>query len=390
MYDYLIVGAGLFGAACANKLKQQGKKVLVIEKRDHVGGNIYTEKRDNINVHVYGAHIFHTSDKEVWDYVNSFVKFNDFINCPIADFHGERYNLPFNMNTFCQLWPDVHTPEEAMTKIEQEKAKYKIIEPQNLEEQAISLVGPTIYRKLIKEYTEKQWGRSCKELPAFIIKRLPVRFEFNNNYFNDTYQGIPIGGYTLLVEKMLEGIEVRCGVDFLKNKEEYSRLAKKIIYTGPIDEYFGYEFGYLEYRSLKFNVRRLEIEDYQHNAVVNYTSHDVPYTRIIEHKHFENDVSPVTIISEEYPDNWELGKERFYTVNNERNNSLYNRYVELASKENNVVFGGRLGLYKYLDMDDTIIEAFNLIKNLDWKSQDNPFDFIKININNWIKIDFTS
>lgn len=365
MYDYLIVGAGLFGATCANKLKQQGKKVLVIEKRDHVGGNIYTEKRDNINVHVYGAHIFHTSDKEVWDYVNSFVKFNDFINCPIADFHGERYNLPFNMNTFCQLWPDVHTPEEAMAKIEQEKAKYKIIEPQNLEEQAISLVGPTIYRKLIKEYTEKQWGRSCKELPAFIIKRLPVRFEFNNNYFNDTYQGIPIGGYTLLVEKMLEGIEVRCGVDFLKNKEEYSKLAKKIIYTGPIDEYFGYEFGYLEYRSLKFNVRRLEIEDYQHNAVVNYTSHDVPYTRIIEHKHFENDVSPVTIISEEYPDNWELGKERFYTVNNERNNSLYNRYVELASKENNVVFGGRLGLYKYLDMDDTIIEAFNLIKNLD-------------------------
>ena len=390
MYDYLIVGAGLFGATCANKLKQQGKKVLVIEKRDHVGGNIYTEKRDNINVHVYGAHIFHTSDKEVWDYVNSFVKFNDFVNCPIADFHGERYNLPFNMNTFCQLWPDVHTPEEAMAKIEQEKAKYIIIEPQNLEEQAISLVGPTIYRKLIKEYTEKQWGRSCKELPAFIIKRLPVRFEFNNNYFNDTYQGIPIGGYTLLVEKMLEGIEVRCGVDFLKNKEEYSKLAKKIIYTGPIDEYFGYEFGYLEYRSLKFNVRRLEIEDYQHNAVVNYTSHDVPYTRIIEHKHFENDVSPVTIISEEYPDNWELGKERFYTVNNERNNSLYNRYVELASKENNVVFGGRLGLYKYLDMDDTIIEAFNLIKNLDWKSQDNPFDFIKININNWIKIDFTS
>ena len=390
MYDYLIVGAGLFGATCANKLKQQGKKVLVIEKRDHVGGNIYTEKRDNINVHVYGAHIFHTSDKEVWDYVNSFVKFNDFVNCPIADFHGERYNLPFNMNTFCQLWPDVHTPEEAMAKIEQEKAKYIIIEPQNLEEQAISLVGPTIYRKLIKEYTEKQWGRSCKELPAFIIKRLPVRFEFNNNYFNDTYQGIPIGGYTLLVEKMLEGIEVRCGVDFLKNKEEYSKLAKKIIYTGPIDEYFGYEFGYLEYRSLKFNVRRLEIEDYQHNAVVNYTSHDVPYTRIIEHKHFENDVSPVTIISEEYPDNWELGKERFYTVNNERNNSLYNRYVELASKENNVVFGGRLGLYKYLDMDDTIIEAFNLIKNLDWKSQDNPFDFIKININNWIKIYFTS
>lgn len=364
MYDYLIVGAGLFGATCANKLKQQGKKVLVIEKRDHVGGNIYTEKRDNINVHVYGAHIFHTSDKEVWDYVNSFVKFNDFINCPIADFHGEKYNLPFNMNTFCQLWSDVHTPEEAMAKIEHEKSEYKIVEPQNLEEQAISLVGPTIYKKLIKEYTEKQWGRPCKELPAFIIKRLPVRFEFNNNYFNDIYQGIPIGGYTLLVEKMLEGIEVRCGVDFLENKEEYSKIAKKIIYTGPIDEYFDYKFGYLEYRSLKFNVKRLEIEDYQHNAVVNYTSHDVPYTRIIEHKHFENDVSPVTIISEEYPDTWELGKERFYTVNNDKNNDLYNKYVELASKESSVVFGGRLGLYKYLDMDDTIIEAFNLLKSL--------------------------
>ena len=364
MYDYLIVGAGLFGATCANKLKAQGKKVLVIEKRDHIGGNIYTEKRDNINVHVYGAHIFHTSDKEVWDYVNSFVKFNDFINCPIADFHGERYNLPFNMNTFCQLWKDVHTPEEAMAKIEHEKAEYKIIEPQNLEEQAISLVGPTIYRKLIKEYTEKQWGRPCKELPAFIIKRLPVRFEFNNNYFNDTYQGIPMGGYTLLVEKMLEGIEVRCGVDFLKNKNEYSSIAKKIIYTGPIDEYFDYKYGYLEYRSLRFNVRRLEMEDYQHNAVVNYTSHDVPYTRIIEHKHFEGDVSPVTIISEEYPDTWELGKERFYTVNNEANNSLYQKYVELASKENNVLFGGRLGLYKYLDMDDTIIEAFKLLETL--------------------------
>ena len=364
MYDYLVVGAGLFGATVANKLKSQNKSVLVVEKRDHVGGNIYTELRDNIHVHVYGAHIFHTSDKEVWDYVNSFVKFNDFINSPIADFHGERYNLPFNMNTFCQLWPDVHTPEEAMAKIEHEKASYKIVEPQNLEEQAISLVGPTIYRKLIKEYTEKQWGRPCKELPAFIIKRLPVRFEFNNNYFNDTYQGIPIGGYTLLVEKMLDGIEVRCGVDFLKNKEELSKLADKIIYTGPIDEYFDYKFGYLEYRSLRFNVRRLEQEDYQHNAVVNYTSHDVPYTRIIEHKFFENDKSPVTIISEEYPDTWELGKERFYTVNNEQNNNLYNKYVELANKEANVVFGGRLGLYKYLDMDDTIIEAFKLLKTL--------------------------
>ena len=365
MYDYLIVGAGLFGATVANKLKAKGKSVLVIEKRDHVGGNIYTETRDNIHVHFYGAHIFHTSNKEVWDYVNSFVEFNDFINSPIADFHGERYNLPFNMNTFCQLWPDVHTPEEAQAKIQKEKAAYKIVEPQNLEEQAISLVGSTIYRKLIKEYTEKQWGRSCKELPAFIIKRLPVRYEFNNNYFNDTYQGIPIGGYTLLIERMLEGIEVICNEDFLLNKEKYSNIAKRIIYTGPIDEYFDYKYGYLEYRSLKFNVRRLEMEDYQHNAVVNYTSHDVPYTRIIEHKHFENDISPVTIISEEYPDNWELGKERFYTVNNERNNDLYSRYHELAEKEENVFFGGRLGLYKYLDMDDTIIEAFELLKRLE-------------------------
>lgn len=356
MYDYLIVGSGLYGAIVARELKNAGYKVLIIEKRNHIAGNVYTEKRDNINVHVYGAHIFHTSDEKVWNYVNKYAKFNDFINSPLAYYKGEYYHMPFNMNTFHEIW-GVNTAEEAKAKIEEEKAKENIKEITNLEEQAISLVGRTIYERLVKGYTEKQWGRDCKDLPSFIIKRLPLRFEYNNNYFNDIYQGIPIGGYTKLVENIIGDIEVKLNEDYLKNKDYWNKQAKNIIYTGAIDEFYDYKFGELEYRSLKFEVERIEKEYYQKNCVINYTEREVPYTRIIEHKYFENDQSPVTWITKEYPSDYKKGMEKFYPVNDEKNNSLYKQYEELAAKENNIIFGGRLGKYKYYDMDDVIAEA---------------------------------
>lgn len=356
MYDYLIVGSGLYGAIVARELKNAGYKVLIIEKRNHIAGNVYTEKRDNINVHAYGAHIFHTSDKKVWNYVNKYAKFNDFINSPLAYYKGEYYHMPFNMNTFHEIW-GVNTAEEAKAKIEEEKAKENIKEITNLEEQAISLVGRTIYERLVKGYTEKQWGRDCKDLPSFIIKRLPLRFEYNNNYFNDIYQGIPIGGYTKLVENIIGDIEVKLNEDYLKNKDYWNKQAKNIIYTGAIDEFYDYKFGELEYRSLKFEVERIEKEFYQKNCVINYTEREVPYTRIIEHKYFENDQSPVTWITKEYPSDYKKGMEKFYPVNDEKNNSLYKQYEELAAKENNIIFGGRLGKYKYYDMDDVIAEA---------------------------------
>lgn len=356
MYDYLIVGSGLYGAIVARELKNAGYKVLIIEKRNHIAGNVYTEKRDNINVHVYGAHIFHTSDEKVWNYVNKYAKFNDFINSPLAYYKGEYYHMPFNMNTFHEIW-GVNTAEEAKAKIEEEKAKENIKEITNLEEQAISLVGRTIYERLVKGYTEKQWGRDCKDLPSFIIKRLPLRFEYNNNYFNDIYQGIPIGGYTKLVENIIGDIEVKLNEDYLKNKDYWDKQAKNIIYTGAIDEFYDYKFGELEYRSLKFEVERIEKEYYQKNCVINYTEREVPYTRIIEHKYFENDQSPVTWITKEYPSDYKKGMEKFYPVNDEKNNSLYKQYEELATKENNIIFGGRLGKYKYYDMDDVIAEA---------------------------------
>ena len=356
MYDYLIVGSGLYGAIVARELKNAGYKVLIIEKRNHIAGNVYTEKRDNINVHVYGAHIFHTSDEKVWNYVNKYAKFNDFINSPLAYYKGEYYHMPFNMNTFHEIW-GVNTAEEAKAKIEEEKAKENIKEITNLEEQAISLVGRTIYERLVKGYTEKQWGRDCKDLPSFIIKRLPLRFEYNNNYFNDIYQGMPIGGYTKLVENIIGDIEVKLNEDYLKNKDYWNKQAKNIIYTGAIDEFYDYKFGELEYRSLKFEVERIEKEFYQKNCVINYTEREVPYTRIIEHKYFENDQSPVTWITKEYPSDYKKGMEKFYPVNDEKNNSLYKQYEELAAKENNIIFGGRLGKYKYYDMDDVIAEA---------------------------------
>lgn len=356
MYDYLIVGSGLYGAIVARELKNAGYKVLIIEKRNHIAGNVYTEKRDNINVHVYGAHIFHTSDEKVWNYVNKYAKFNDFINSPLAYYKGEYYHMPFNMNTFHEIW-GVNTAEEAKAKIEEEKAKENIKEITNLEEQAISLVGRTIYERLVKGYTEKQWGRDCKDLPSFIIKRLPLRFEYNNNYFNDIYQGIPIGGYTKLVENIIGDIEVKLNEDYLKKEDYWNKQAKNIIYTGAIDEFYDYKFGELEYRSLKFEVERIEKEFYQKNCVINYTEREVPYTRIIEHKYFENDQSPVTWITKEYPSDYKKGMEKFYPVNDEKNNSLYKQYEELATKENNIIFGGRLGKYKYYDMDDVIAEA---------------------------------
>ena len=365
MYDYLIVGSGLYGAIVARELKNAGYKVLIIEKRNHVAGNVYTEKRDNINVHVYGAHIFHTSDEKVWNYVNKYAKFNDFINSPLAYYKGEYYHMPFNMNTFHEIW-GVNTAEEAKAKIEEEKAKENIKEITNLEEQAISLVGRTIYERLVKGYTEKQWGRDCKDLPSFIIKRLPLRFEYNNNYFNDIYQGIPIGGYTKLVENIIGDIEVKLNEDYLKNKGYWNKQAKNIIYTGAIDEFYDYKFGELEYRSLKFEVERIEKEFYQKNCVINYTEREVPYTRIIEHKYFENDQSPVTWITKEYPADYKKGMEKFYPMNDEKNNNLYKKYAELASNEKNIFFGGRLGKYKYYDMDDVVAEAlkdFEEIRN---------------------------
>ena len=364
-YDYLIVGSGLYGSICAYELHKRGYKVLVIDKRNHVGGNVYTKEVEGINVHVYGAHIFHTSNKEVWDYINQFAEFNNFINSPLARYKNEIYNLPFNMNTFCELWKDVKTPEDARNKIEEEKKAYHIEEPQNLEEQAINLVGPTIYEKLIKGYTAKQWGKDCKDLPAFIIKRLPVRFTFDNNYFNDIYQGIPRGGYTNIINKMLEGIEVRLNTDYLEHKEEYSNLATNIIYTGTIDSYFDYKFGNLEYRTVRLETEVLDTPNYQGVAVVNYTEQEIPYTRIIEHKHFEFNLdTPKTVISREYPASWKLGDEPYYPVNDQRNTELLQKYLLEAKKYPNLYFGGRLGLYKYLDMDKVILEALNFIKGL--------------------------
>lgn len=361
-YDYLIVGAGLFGSTFAYEMTKLGKKCLVIDRRSHIGGNVYCENINGINVHKYGAHIFHTSDKKVWDYVNSFVEFNNYINSPIANYNGELYNMPFNMNTFTKLWKDVITPSDAMKKIEEQKSELNGKEPTNLEEQAISLVGRDIYEKLVKGYTEKQWGKDCRELPAFIIKRLPVRFTFNNNYFNDRYQGIPMGGYNVIIEKMLENCDVLLNVDFLKDKDKYMSLADKVLYTGMIDEYFNYSLGNLEYRSLKFETKLIEDkENYQGNAVINYTDRKNPYTRIIEHKHFEFGSQKDTVITYEYPCNWKLGDEAYYPVNDDKNNSLFEKYKNLAKNEKNVIFGGRLGNYKYYDMDKVIIAALELV-----------------------------
>lgn len=357
-YDYLIVGSGLFGAVFAHEAYKKGKKCLVIEKRNHVGGNIYTEKCEDIDVHKYGAHIFHTSNKETWDYVNQFCEFNNFINAPIANYNGEIYNMPFNMNTFARMF-GIATPDQAKKVLAEQRAEIKG-EPKNLEEQAISLVGRDIYTKLIKGYTEKQWGRDCKDLPSFIIKRLPVRFTYDNNYFNDRYQGIPEKGYTYLIEKLLEGIEVRLNENFLDKKQEYSSIADKIVYTGPIDEYFSFSLGNLEYRSLRFETETLDREDYQGNAVVNYTDRETPYTRIIEHKHFNFGKQPKTIVTKEYPSDWEIGMEPYYPINDQRNAELYEKYSALAEKEKNVIFGGRLGMYKYFDMDKVIEAALKV------------------------------
>ena len=359
-YDYLIVGSGLFGSTIANRLKREGKKVLVIEKRNHIGGNVYTENMEGINVHKYGAHIFHTDYKDVWDYVNSFVEFNRYTNSPVARYKNEIYNMPFNMNTFSKIWSDVITPEDALRHINEER-KEVTGEPKNLEEQAISLVGRTIYEKLVKCYTEKQWNRDCKDLPAFIIKRLPVRLTYDNNYFNDRYQGIPIGGYTLLVERMLEGIEVQLNTDYLSNKEKYDSIANKVIYTGPLDEYFNYSLGELEWRSLRFENKIYDTDNYQGNAVINYTSHDVEYTRSIEHKHFEYVTdNKKTVVTYEYPADYKEGMEKYYTINDDKNNALADKYRELAEKEENVIFGGRLAEYKYYDMDDVIKRALDI------------------------------
>lgn len=360
-FDYLIVGAGLYGATCAYELNKRGFKCLVIDKRNHIAGNIYTEEIEGIQVHKYGAHIFHTSNKNIWEWVNQFARFNNFINQPVARFKNEIYNLPFNMNTFTKLWNDVFTPADAKKRIEEEKQRYLFQEPNNLEEQAISLVGVTIYEKLIKGYTSKQWGKECSELPAFIIKRLPVRFTFDNNYFDDVYQGIPMGGYTRMIEKMLSGVEVRLEIDFFEHKDEMTKIAKNIIYTGPIDQFYGYCFGTLEYRKAKFETETLDCENYQGNAVVNYTDYQVPFTRIIEHKHFEFGKQPKTVISKEFPSEWKKGDEPFYPVADESNLSLYLKYKALSSKDKNLYFGGRLGQYRYFDMDDTIESALSLI-----------------------------
>lgn len=360
-YDYLIVGSGLFGSIFAYEANKKGKKCLVIEKRSHVGGNIYTENVEGIQVHKYGAHIFHTSNKDVWKYINQFAEFNRYTNSPVARYKDELYNMPFNMNTFHALW-GVITPEEAKQKIEEEKKEADIAEPKNLEEQAISLVGKTIYEKLVKGYTEKQWGKKATELPSFIIKRLPVRFTYDNNYFNDRYQGIPIGGYTQIIEKMLDGIEVRLNYDYFDHREEVNQMADKIIFTGPIDKFYDYQFGKLEYRSLRFETEMLNISNYQGNAVVNYTEYEVPYTRIIEHKHFDFVDTDKTIITREYPDKWDKDKEPYYTINDEQNTSLYNKYKELSEKNNKVIFGGRLGQYKYYDMDKVIASAMECVQ----------------------------
>lgn len=360
-YDYLVVGAGLYGAVFAEHAKRCGKSVLVIDRRDHVAGNIYTEKIEDINVHIYGAHIFHTNNKEVWDYVTRFAEFNRFTNAPVANYKGELFSLPFNMYTFNKMW-GVVTPEEAAAKIEEQRAAAGITEPKNLEEQAISLIGTDIYEKLVKGYTEKQWGRPCNELPAFIIKRLPVRLTFDNNYFNALYQGIPMGGYTKLVENMLKGIEVRLGVDYLKNRDELNALADKIVYTGAVDAYFDYSLGALEYRSVRFENEILDKPNFQGNAAVNYTDAETPWTRIIEHKWFEFGTQPKTVISREYSSEWNVGDEPYYPVNDEKNGALYAEYKKLADNETNVIFGGRLGEYKYYDMDTVIAASLELCK----------------------------
>ena len=367
-YDYLIVGSGLFGSVFAHEMTKKGKKCLVIERRDHIGGNVYTEEKENINVHKYGAHIFHTSNKEVWNYINQFAEFNRYTNSPVANYKGELYNLPFNMNTFYQMWK-VKTPDEARAKIEEQKKESGITDPKNLEEQAISLIGRDIYEKLVKGYTQKQWGKECTELPSFIIKRLPVRFTYDNNYFNDSYQGIPIGGYTKIIEKLLEGIEVQLNSDFFDKKEEYMEMVDKVLFTGMIDQYFDYCFGELEYRGLKFESETLNTNNYQGNAVINYTDAETPYTRIIEHKHFEipaNELgtekdSDKTIITREYPMQWKKGEEAYYPINDEKNSALYQKYKELAEAEENVIFGGRLGMYQYFDMWKVIEEALKLV-----------------------------
>lgn len=362
-YDFLIVGAGLYGAVFANKANEMGKKCLIIEKRNHIGGNLYTEKIENINVHRYGAHIFHTNNKEVWDYVNRFSEFNRYINSPIANYKGEIYNLPFNMNTFNKMW-GVITPEEAKKKIDIQRNLKYIENPNNLEEKAINLVGIDIYEKLIKGYTEKQWGRPCSELPTFIIERLPVRFNYDNNYFNDIYQGIPIGGYTNMIKKMIGEIEVKLGVDYLAEKEKWNQIADKVIYTGPIDAYFNYKLGVLQYRSVYFEDKILDINNYQGNAVVNYTDIEIPYTRIIEHKHFEFGKQNKTVITFEYSKEWKKGDEPYYPINDCKNNKLYNYYKELSLKDKGVVFGGRLAEYKYYDMDKIIELALDKAKEI--------------------------
>lgn len=360
-YDYVVVGAGLYGAVFAHEAKKAGKKVLVIDKRDHIAGNIFTKQVEGIHVHMYGAHIFHTNNKKVWDYVSQFAEFNRFTNSPVANYKGELYSLPFNMHTFHKMW-GVITPQQAQEKINQQRLEAGITQPTNLEEQAISLVGTDVYEKLIKGYTQKQWGRPCTQLPSFIIKRLPIRLTFDNNYFNALYQGIPNGGYTRMIEQMLQGVEVKLNIDYLKEKQKYDDLADKIVYTGPIDAYFGYRLGALEYRSVRFETELLETDNYQGNAVVNYTDAQTPYTRIIEHKWFAfgkddngNEI-PKTVISREYSSEWNIGDEPYYPVNDEKNGSLYEAYKNLADKEGNVIFGGRLGEYKYYDMD-AVIEA---------------------------------
>ena len=355
-YDFLIVGAGLYGSVFAYEAKKRGKTCLIIDKRDHIAGNIYTENMEGINVHKYGAHIFHTNNKEVWDYVNNFTEFNRYTNSPIANYQGEIYNLPFNMNTFSKMW-GVVTPEEAKEEIRKQCSD-------NYVEKAINLVGKDIYEKLIKGYTEKQWGRPCSELPAFIIRRLPVRFTYDNNYFNDTYQGIPIGGYTNMVEKMIDGIEVKLNTDYLDNKDKWDDMAERVVYTGPIDAYFDYKLGVLQYRSISFENEVLDIENFQGNAVVNYTDKETPYTRIIEHKHFEFGNQPKTIISKEYSKEWKMGDEPYYPINDLKNNELYNKYTELAKAEDNIIFGGRLAEYKYYDMHKVIEAALMKVKEI--------------------------
>ena len=369
MYDYLIVGAGLYGSVCARELTDAGKKVLVIDKRDHIAGNVYTKKIEGINVHIYGAHIFHTNNAKVWEYVQKFATFNRFTNSPVANYNGELYSLPFNMYTFNKMW-GVVTPEDAYAKIEEQKKAAGITEPKNLEEQAISLVGTDIYEKLIKGYTQKQWGRPCSQLPSFIIKRLPVRFTFDNNYFNALYQGIPVGGYTKMVEKMLEGIELKLSVNYFDNREYWNTVAKTIIFTGPIDEFFSYELGNLEYRSVRFQTEILEKQNFQGNAAVNYTDADTPWTRIIEHKWFEfgkdehGNELPKTVISKEYSSEWKPGDEPYYPVNDEKNGKLYQQYLTKAQSEKDVIFGGRLGEYKYYDMDQVIASALQKVSEL--------------------------